>query len=66
MRPLHPDPGSTTGAVMGMIFFAVTSPLRWRGFRARGQERNSYRNLIAVGPNRPCGRMARTMVPPRV
>ena len=26
MWPLHPDPGSTTGAVMGMIFFALWMP----------------------------------------
>ena len=27
------------------------------------QERNSFRDLIAAGPNRPCGWMARTMAP---
>ena len=42
----------------------TTQVARVQGFGV--QERSSCRGLIAAGPNRPCGRMARTKAPPRI
>jgi len=44
------------------VFFKKAQLLQWRGVGV--QERSRCRGLIAACPNRPCGRMPRTMALP--